>query len=253
MLHPDRHGPWAIVAGASEGIGEAFARRLVAAGLGVVLVSRRRELLDALGAEIRAATAGAEVRVVAQDLTAADATERLAEATADLEVGLVVYNAGADSMAVKFHDRTLDQVMHLVKLNVITPTALCHHFGGLMRGRGRGGIVLLGSMAGLAGAGWVAGYAASKAYDQMLAEGLWRELRVDGVDAMVLVAGGDRHPGARADGGGRHRRVPADGPRRRGPGGARRAGRRAAVGRRRGEPGRVRRPVTGARGPTSSR
>lgn len=194
MLQPERHGPWAVIAGASEGIGAAFAHQLAAADIGVVLVSRRRAVLDELADAVRATTPGAAVRVVPVDLTADDAVAQLAAATADLEVGLVVYNAGADTMAVKFLDRTLDQVMHLVKLNVVTVTALCHHFAGLMRARGRGGIILLGSMSGLAGTGWVAGYAASKAYDQILAEGLWRELRGDGVDVMALVAGATDTP-----------------------------------------------------------
>jgi short-subunit dehydrogenase len=194
MLDPSRHGPWAVVAGASEGIGAAFAHQLAAAGLGVVLVSRRAAVLESLADDVRAATPGARVRVLAQDLTAADAAEAVRDATADLEVGLLVYNAGADTMAVKFHDRSIDDVMHLVHLNVVTPTRLCHHLGASMRARGRGGIVLLGSMSGLAGTGWVAGYAASKAYDQILAEGLWRELRGDGVDVMALVAGATDTP-----------------------------------------------------------
>ncbi len=194
MLQPDRHGPWAVIAGASEGIGAAFAHQLAAAGIGVVLVSRRQAVLDELAGAVRAATPGAGVRVVPVDLTADDAAARLADATADLEVGLVVYNAGADTMAVKFLDRTIDQVMHLVKLNVVTVTGLCHHYGGLMRDRGRGGIILLGSMSGLAGTGWVAGYSATKAYDQILAEGLWRELKGNGVDVMALVAGATDTP-----------------------------------------------------------
>ncbi len=210
----EQHGPWAIVAGASEGIGEAFARQLHDAGFGVVLVSRRKDTLDALAASIVASAmssgssgsaaasgpgttpnaAAERCRVVALDLTAHDAVEQLVAATADLDVGLVVYNAGADTMAVRFHDRTIDEVMHLLSLNVVTPTRLCHHFGRLMRGRGRGGIILVGSMAGLAGTGWVATYAATKAFDQILAEGLWRELRRDGVDAMALVAGATATP-----------------------------------------------------------
>ena len=195
MSFRERYGPWALVAGASEGIGEQFARQLAALGVNVVLVSRRAPLLEALAASIEADTGGAvRCRAVACDLTDPGAVDALAAATADLEVGLVVYNAGADTMARRFLDRSRDDVMHLVRLNVVTPTLLCHHFGAPMRARGRGGIVLLGSMAGLAGTGFVATYAATKAYDQILAEGLWRELRDDGVDAMVLVAGATATP-----------------------------------------------------------
>jgi short-subunit dehydrogenase len=189
----DRYGPWAIVAGASEGIGEHVARQLAAAGVAPVLVSRREALLDALAASIRADT-GVAARVVALDLTAPDAADRLAAATADLDVGLLVYNAGADTMARKYLDRTLEEVQHLLALNVATPAALCHAIGRRLRERGRGGIALIGSMAGLAGTGWVATYAATKAFDQVLAEGLWRELRGDGVDVVAVLAGATATP-----------------------------------------------------------
>ena len=191
MIAPEKYGPWAMVLGASEGIGEAFVRQIAAAGINVVLVSRRQSVLDALAASLPDTV---QHRTLAVDLTADDAVDQLIAATDDIEVGLVVYNAGADTMAVKFHDRSLDEVMHLVKLNVVTPTKLCHRIGAQMRARKRGGIILLGSMAGLAGTGWVATYSATKAYDQMLAEGLWRELKADGVDVMVLVAGATATP-----------------------------------------------------------
>ena len=191
MIAPEKYGPWAMVLGASEGIGEAFVRQIAAAGINVVLVSRRQSVLDALAASLPDTV---QHRTLAVDLTADDAVDQLIAATDDIEVGLVVYNAGADTMAVKFHDRSLDEVMHLVKLNVVTPTKLCHQIGAQMRARQRGGIILLGSMAGLAGTGWVATYSATKAYDQMLAEGLWRELKADGVDVMVLVAGATATP-----------------------------------------------------------
>lgn len=180
-----------MVLGASEGIGEQFVRQVAAAGINVVLVSRRAAMLEKLAATL---PPGVESRCLAIDLADDDAVDQLTAATADLEVGLVVYNAGADTMAVKFHDRSLDEVMFLVKLNVITPTKLCYVFGGAMRARKRGGIILVGSMAGLAGTGWVATYSATKAYDQMLAEGLWRELKGNGVDVMVLVAGATATP-----------------------------------------------------------
>jgi uncharacterized protein len=189
----ERYGPWAIVAGASEGIGEQFARQLAGRGVASVLVSRRQPLLDALAASIEADT-GVACRAHALDLTAPDAAAQLAAATDDLDVGLLVYNAGADTMAKKFHDRTLAEVQHLLALNVTTPAALCHTVGHRLKARGRGGIILVGSMAGLAGTGWVATYAATKAFDQMLAEGLWREMKGDGVDVVALLAGATATP-----------------------------------------------------------
>jgi short-subunit dehydrogenase len=195
MIEQGRHGPWAVIAGASEGIGEEFARQLAQAGINVVLVARRQAVLDALAESIRKETGGAvDARPLALDLTARDAAERLAHETDDLEVGLLVYNAGADTGPVAFHDRSLDEVMHFVNLNVVTPTQLCHHYGRLMRDRRRGGIILVGSMAGLSGSALIATYAATKAYDHALAEGLWRELKDHGVDVMTLVAGATATP-----------------------------------------------------------
>lgn len=194
-LEPERHGPWALVAGASEGIGEHFCRQIAASGVNVAMVSRRRGVLDELAASVTDSEGGAvECRPIALDLTADDAVDSIADACADVEIGLVVYNAGADTMARQFHDRTPDEVAQQLRLNVVTPTMLCHRFGGPMRDRGRGGMILLGSMAGLAGTGWVATYAATKAYDQVLAEGLWRELRDRGVDVVALIAGATATP-----------------------------------------------------------
>jgi short-subunit dehydrogenase len=191
----DRYGPWALVAGASEGIGEHLARQVAAAGVHVVLVARRPAVLEALASSIRADTGGAVgCRPLAADLAADDAASRLVEATADLEIGLLAYNAGADTMARRFLDRPLDDVLGMIRRNVVTPTALCHDLGGRMRERGRGGILLVGSLAGLAGAGRVATYAATKAYGQVLAEGLWRELRDGGVDVLALLAGATATP-----------------------------------------------------------
>jgi uncharacterized protein len=194
MIDVQKHGPWAVIAGASEGIGEQFARQLTVRGINVVLVARRAAVLDELADSIRRDAEAIDVRVVALDLTDGDATERLAQQTHDVEVGLLVYNAGADIGPKAFHDRTVAEVMHFVNLNVVTPTKLCHHFGGLMRARRRGGIILVGSMAGLSGSALIATYAATKAYQHALAEGLWRELKEHNVDAMTLVAGATDTP-----------------------------------------------------------
>lgn len=196
MTSPERYGPWAVVAGASEGIGEHAARQLAADGFSLVLVSRRAEVLGALRASILAAVrpGSIAIRCVALDLAAPDAAPQLAGAVADVEVGLLFYNAGADTGPVAFCDRPLDDVLAMVRRNVDTPTALCHTFGRAMRARGRGGIVLVGSMAGVSGSALVATYSATKAYQQVLAEGLWRELRDDGVDVVAVIAGATATP-----------------------------------------------------------
>ena len=97
--------------------------------------------------------------------------------TAGLEVGLFIYNAGLEGGHGLFVDRPLEAAMQIIRLNVVGPTALCHHFGGAMRQRGRGGIILVGSLGGCAGAANIAAYTASKSFEQILGEGLWYELK----------------------------------------------------------------------------
>jgi short-subunit dehydrogenase len=116
------------------------------------------------------------------------------DATDDLEVGLLVCNAGATHGAAHFLDRSVDAALGLVALNCRAPVVLAHHFGLRMRARGRGGILLLSSLAALCGAGWTATYNATKSFDMILAEGLWHELKPAGVDAMCLVVGATRTP-----------------------------------------------------------
>jgi short-subunit dehydrogenase len=187
------YGPWALVAGASDGIGAAFARQLAAAGLDLVLLARREPLLRELAAELAAAY-GVRTRCVVADLTAPGLLQCVCEATMELEIGLLVYNAGATHGAGSFHEQPLAAALALVELNCRTPVQLVHHLGTRMRERGRGGIVLLSSLASLSGGGLTAVYNATKSFDMILAEGLWHELKPAGVDAMCLLVGATRTP-----------------------------------------------------------
>lgn len=188
-----RYGPWALIAGASDGIGEAFARQLAAAGFNLVLLARREQVLGNLCADL-VEQFGIEVRGVAIDLTGGWLLESLRSVTDDIEIGLLIYNAGAVHGAALFHDRSLDDALTLVALNCTGPTLLTHHYGGLMRKRGRGGLLLMSSLAALSGGSYTAAYNASKSYDLILAEGLWHELAPQGVDAMCLIAGATATP-----------------------------------------------------------
>jgi short-subunit dehydrogenase len=179
-----RYGPWAVVAGASEGVGAAVARRLGRLGVNVVLVSRRQAVLDEV-----ASTVSSDTRTVAVDLSDAGASEALARATSDLEVGLLVYNAGADPHSSRFLDRPAATWLEMVARNCSTVVGTAHHFGRAMADRGRGGIVLVSSGAAWAGGSHLAVYGASKAFDLLLAEGLWAELHPQGVDVLGMVLG----------------------------------------------------------------
>lgn len=187
----ERYGSWALVAGASAGLGAEFARQLAAKKLNLVLIARRADALSSLADELRAG--GVETRTVAADLGAPDLLARLDEATRELEIGLVVYNA-AHSRVGPFLDQPLDEQLRTIDVNCRAPLTLAHHFGRKMRERGRGGIVLMTSLVALQGSPMVAAYAASKAFDLVLAESLWDELRGNGVDVLACRAGATRTP-----------------------------------------------------------
>ena len=184
----DRYGPWALVAGASEGVGAAFARAVAERGCNVVLLARRQDALDDVAATIRAET-GAETRAVAVDLARDDAMRAIVDATSGLDVGLVMYCAGADPNYEPFLANPVEIPLGMVQRNCAVPLQICHHFAGPMVARGAGGIVLVSSGAGLVGARNMVAYAATKAFDMVMAEALWAELHDQGVDVLALVLG----------------------------------------------------------------
>lgn len=192
----ERYGPWAVVAGASEGVGSAFAEGLAERGLDVVLVARRRDVLADVAAGIAERT-GRQTRTLAVDLAERGAAATVIEATADLEVGFVVYCAGADPALAPFLARPIDDAEAMVQRNCVVPMQLCHHFASAMVGRGRGGIVVFGSGAGLVGGPNMVAYAASKAFDMVFAEALWAELHDSGVDVLGLILGKTDTPALR--------------------------------------------------------
>lgn len=191
---PAKYGPWAVIAGGSEGIGAAFAQRLAESGINLVLLARKPEPLEEVTAQV--AALGVEVRSRAIDLTAADAMDQVKALTDDIAVGLVIYNAGSSDRVAEFLDEPLESWLRLINLNVIGQTTFTHHFGGLMRKRGHGGIILVGSIAGCCGANAFATYAAVKSFSRVLVEGLWREFSPDGVDILSLIAGSTYTPAA---------------------------------------------------------
>jgi short-subunit dehydrogenase len=181
-----RYGPWAIIAGASEGVGREFARSVAAKGVHCLLVARREKSLAELAGQIRAEN-GVECIPASIDLSAPDAFDRIVAAVGSREIGLYVGNAGADSNASQFLDRGIDTWADLVECNVLTTMRACHHFDGLMRERRRGGLLLVGSGAAWSGASRLAVYSGTKAFQLRFAESLWAELRPFGVDVLSLV------------------------------------------------------------------
>ena len=182
------YGPWALITGASSGIGEEFAHQLAAAGLDLILVARRQERLEALAEELGQAY-GVATRTVRADLSSTTAVADIADATDDLEVGLLVSNAGSAGGVGSFLKGDDAIEADIVQLNAIAPMRLAYHFGNRMRTRGRGGILFTSSTSAFQPTPYLANYAASKAYLLSLGEALNLELKDHSVDVTVLVPG----------------------------------------------------------------
>lgn len=181
------YGPVAVITGASSGIGAAFAADLAAKGLDLVLVARRVDRLAELGSRLSEAH-GVKVRAVAVDLTEVDAAEQVLAATADLDVGLVVSNAGFGMKGD--HAGNDPAVMtEMLMVNCQAPLQLTRGFIPRLRARGRGGIVLVSSVEGLIGCPYSTAYSATKALVKALGEGLWGELQPEGIDVLTLCPG----------------------------------------------------------------
>jgi short-subunit dehydrogenase len=187
-----RYGPVALIAGASEGLGAAFARALAARGLDLVLIARRAEPLARTAAEL-SATYGVRVREVPCDLADPLARRIIFDATRDLHIGCLVYNA-AYSHIGPFVSANSEEYDRMTSVNVAMPMALLHHFGRGMLERRRGGAILMSSLAGFQGSGFLAAYGATKAFNRVLAEGLWYEWRGKGVDILACCAGATATP-----------------------------------------------------------
>ncbi len=195
MTFSQQYGPWAIVAGASEGIGASFAHALASRGLNLVLVARRAPPLVALATDLETRH-GITVLPLALDLGEPDGVAGLLAATSEREIGLLVWNAALSVMG-PFLDQPLDAHLMELEVNVRSPLTAVHALGGRMVARGRGGIILLSSLSGMQGTALVANYAATKAWNRVLAEGLWWELGKSGVDVLACVAGATDTPGYR--------------------------------------------------------
>lgn len=183
-----KYGPWAVIAGASEGVGRELARRVAANGVSCILVARREKPLAELAEQIRAES-GVECIPASIDLARPDAFDRMAAAVGSRDVGLYVSNAGADPNASHFLERKIETWFELVQMNLLTLMRCCHHFGGQMRERRRGGLLLVGSGAAYGGGPFMATYSGAKAFELCFGEGLWAELRPFGVDVLCLELG----------------------------------------------------------------
>lgn len=183
----ERYGPWAVVTGASDGIGREFARALAARGMHVVITARRADRLDTLATELRT-THGIECRVVAADLATPEGRARVIDATADIDVGVCVAAAGFGSSGA-FLFNALHDERDMLAVNCLSLLEQSWHFGRRFAARGRGALILVSSIFAFQGVPRSTHYAATKAYVQSLAEGLHAELTPLGVDVLAAAPG----------------------------------------------------------------
>lgn len=182
-----QYGPWAVVTGASDGIGKAFARSLAEAGLNLVLVARRGDVLERLGRQFTQGH-GIRVETLALDVGRSGSLAALADATDGLEVGLLVAAAGFGTSG-PFVEGSLEAELDMIDVNCRAVAGQALHFGRMMAARRRGGLILMSSLLAFQGVPRAANYAATKAYIQTLAEGLAIELAPFDVDVVASAPG----------------------------------------------------------------
>ncbi len=182
-----RYGQWAVVAGASEGLGASFARQIAMRGIHLILLARRADALKTLADDLHQ-TYSVQVEPLALDLASDTLAADLAPQLRDREIGLAVYNA-AVSVISPFNKMSLADKQRHIRVNCDGPMILASLVGEAMTTRKRGGIILMTSAAGLVGTELLTMYSATKAYNIRLAEGLWQEYRASGVDVLGVIAG----------------------------------------------------------------
>ena len=185
--YQQKYGPWALVTGASSGIGAEFCRQLAAKGLNLIMVARRKERLDQLAEELTARHS-VQARTIKADLSTPDFLAEIKPVTDNLEVGLLVNNAGF-GIAGNFLDNPLERELELLYVNCRAPMIVTHDFGKRMAERKKGGIIVVSSLISFISSPVWLGYAASKAHNLFFGEALWGELREHGVDVEVLCPG----------------------------------------------------------------
>lgn len=191
----DKYGPWALVTGAAEGLGAEFAQQLAQQGLSVVLADVQIEKAQAQAKRIADQT-GVRAIAIECDLAAADFMDDLRVSIENLEIGMLVCCAGIGATG-SFIDTPLAVMHKAIQVNCMATVALTHHITPAMVERGRGGVIIVASNSAYTGAPYIANYAATKAFDLSLAEGLWYEMAPSGVDVLGFSPQGTNTPGMR--------------------------------------------------------
>jgi len=186
IIDKRRFGRWAVITGASSGLGKEFAKQLASDGLNLVLVARRQSLLEEVGQQL-AHKYGIQYRTIEADLSENSSIQKIIEATEGLEVGLLVSNAGTGKVG-KFFETSVPDHQYILQLNAISHLSLTHHFGNLMAKRKRGGIILTGAMGAADGIPYMSNEAGTKGYIQSLGKSLHTEFKEFGLHITTLNA-----------------------------------------------------------------
>ena len=192
MTLKEKYGNTALVAGASEGMGAAYAHALAERGLDLVLIARRKEQLEATAQQIKEQH-GVKVLTIICDLAEPNVTQQITQAVGETEIDFLVYNA-ALSYIGPYLATGVSTHTNIASVNMLTQLSLVHYFGGKMVERRKGGIIIMSSIAGFQGSGFLSIYAATKAFNRVLAEGLWYEWVPHGVDVIACCAGATATP-----------------------------------------------------------
>lgn len=192
MSIKEKYGTRALIAGGSEGIGAAFAHYLAKEGLELVLVARRLDKLEATATQLREQY-GVEVTPIACDLARVEAVEELEAQLVHQPIHVLVYNAAIPYIG-KFEEDSAAHNSQIAQANMVTPMNLVQSLGKKMLQEQKGAVILMASMAGFQGSGFLAAYAASKAFNRVLAESLWYEWKDRGVEVIACCAGATATP-----------------------------------------------------------
>lgn len=187
-----KYGRIALVAGASEGIGAAFSSYLAKAGMDLVLIARGKETLEQLAVTLRKKY-DVNIDCIYCDLSESNAANKIKDAVKGIAINLLVYNA-AFSYIGAFEKNTIEHHNKIAQTNMLTPMNLVQIFAEPMLLEGKGAIILMASLAGFQGSGFLSAYAATKAFNRVFAESLWYEWKNRGVDVIACCAGATASP-----------------------------------------------------------
>jgi len=186
QLTKEKFGRWAIITGASSGIGREMAQIIAQQGINTVLVARDEEALNALSLDIQ--TLQVQTKIIVADLSREKDIQNVISSCNGLEVGLLINSAGY-ALSGEFTQNNLEDELDMLNVNLKAPLILTHHFAKAMQKRKKGGIVFLSSIMALAGATKWANYNATKAHNLILAEGIGQELKKDNINVIALIVG----------------------------------------------------------------